>query len=99
MSAPNLGHQKEQSGNPAILLVSTNENLKMALQKSLLGMNYDLLTAASEGSAINLATSRKPAIVLVEREKHSWQSLPQHQPMQHIPMVPVVTETAPSPLQ
>ncbi len=91
MSATKLSDQKEQAGNPAILLVSTDEHLAMSLQKSLLGMNYDLLTASNEGSATSLAASRKPAIVLVDREQHSWQSLRQHHAMQHVPMVTLQT--------
>lgn len=91
MSVTKVSYQKAQAGNPAILLVSTNEHLTMSLQKSLLGMNYDLLTASNEGNAISLATSRKPAIVLVDREQHSWQSLRQHHAMQHIPMVTLQT--------
>ena len=91
MSAPRTSHLKEPVGNPAILLVTTSENLKMSLQKALHGMNYDLLTACSEGNALSLAAARKPAIVLVDREKHRWQTLRQHQSMQHTLMVTLQT--------
>jgi DNA-binding response OmpR family regulator len=91
MHAATADHHRERAGNPAILLVTTSENLKTSLQKALLGLNYDLLTARNEGSAFELAAARKPAIVLVDREKCSWQSLRQHQSMQHIPMVTLQT--------
>jgi DNA-binding response OmpR family regulator len=91
MGSHKLSHFKERTGNPAILLVTTSENLKMSLQKALHGMNYDLLTASNEGNALSLAAARKPAIVLVDREKHRWQTLRQHQSMQHTLMVTLQT--------
>ena len=87
MSTPIAGHAKQSSGNPAILLVTTSENLKVALQKALLGANYDLLTARNEETAIKLSAARKPAVVLVDREKHRWQGLRQHQTMARVPIV------------
>ncbi len=80
------GHRGECAGNPAILLVTTDENLKTSLQKALLGLNYELLTARNGGTAFELAAARKPAIVLVDRDKHSWQALRHHQSLKHIPM-------------
>jgi DNA-binding response OmpR family regulator len=56
-----------------------------------LGQNYELLTARNETTAVQLATARKPAIVLVDREKCSWQSLRQHPSMKLIPMVTLQT--------
>ena len=91
MSTPAAAHRKELVGNPAILLVTTSEHLKMSLQKALLGLNYDLLTARSEATAIEVATASKPAIVLVDREKHRWHALRLHQAMTGIPMVTLQT--------
>ncbi len=85
------GHRGECAGNPAILLVTTDENLKTSLQKALLGLNYELLTARNGGTAFELAAARKPAIVLVDRDKHSWQALRHHQSLKHIPMATIQT--------
>lgn len=91
MSATRSSHHIERADIPAILLVSTNDSLKVSLKKALIGMNYDLLTASNEGNATSLAASRRPAIVLVDREEHGWRSLRQHHAMQQIPIVTLQT--------
>jgi DNA-binding response OmpR family regulator len=89
MGVSAAAHQQTRAGNPAILLITTSENLKASLQKALLGLNYDLLSARNERIAWELAAARKPGIVLVDRHNHNWQSLRQHCSMQHIPMVTI----------
>lgn len=91
MSTPTAVQARKWGGKPAILLVTTSESLKMALQKALLGLNYDLLTARNEETAIELSAARKPVVVLVDRETHRWQGLRQHQTMTRIPMVTLQT--------
>ncbi len=51
MVATTADHRGECTGNPAILLITTDENLKTSLQKALLGLNYELLTARNGGTA------------------------------------------------
>jgi DNA-binding response OmpR family regulator len=86
MTATTLTHRNEQPGPLAILLVSANKTLQTSLQKSLHGMNCDLLTASSEDSAKTVAAARKPALVLVDRDRHDWHALRRHAPLQLIPM-------------
>jgi two-component system, OmpR family, response regulator RegX3 len=90
MSTELLGHRKSVA-NHAILIISATEKLRASLEKSLTGLNYDLLSASNDSKALETVAERRPVLILVDRETHQWQTLRQHDVLQGIPVVTVQT--------
>lgn len=86
MSTELLRHRKSVA-NHAMLIISASEKLQASLQKSLTGLNYDLLSASNDSKALEIVAERRPVLILVDRETHRWQSLRQHDVLQGIPVV------------
>lgn len=89
MASHTAHHPEKRASDPAILLITADDNLKFSLQKALTGFNYGLLTARNEGTAIELAAAHKPAIVLIDRQGQSWKTLRNHPSLKQIPMATI----------
>ena len=91
MNALEINRHKEIASNHAILLITTSENLRTSLQKAFVNSNYDLVTAANERTALEVVTSRKPVVILVDRDTYQWQRLRKHEIVKRVWVVTLQT--------